>query len=110
MTRSLSRRLKEKSMRRFVLALVAVLAFSAVADAANFGRRNYNSNGTGGNGVWHKGYGWAGYGWYNVYGDYVGTDGYSAIKAGSRGIGQGPAYSYPANPPYGYGRTSNYGY
>jgi hypothetical protein len=64
------------------------------------GWRNYGvANKTSPDGVWQRGYGRLGYGWYNVYGDYVGNDGYNAIGFGYRNRPSG----------FNFNRTDNYG-
>lgn len=95
-------------MRSVLLALAAVLVFSTVVNGANLGRRNFGAYGASSNNSWYKGYGRAGYGWYNSYGDYVGNDGYTTIRATSR-ANFGQSLGYPP-PPYGYSRAHNYGY
>jgi hypothetical protein len=87
------------------MAVVALLGLSAAADTADAGRRNSSAPSSGGNGVWQKGYGWAGYGWYNIYGGYVGYDGYSTTRAGYPRIYGSPSNFRPRFPDSVYDRA-----
>lgn len=66
-------------MRRIALALVTLFIFAIAAIPADAAPRTPRPSAAKSDGVWHKGYGWGGYGWYSIYGDFVGTDGYTSI-------------------------------
>jgi hypothetical protein len=87
------------------------MALWSIAASVHAGRRNFNDTPRrSSDGVWQKGYGPLGYGWYNVYGDYVGYDGYRAMGIGTRGYpGRSPACFGPGLPGTGFDRTSSYG-
>ena len=66
-------------MRPAAFALAALLTIAAITAPAEAGtpRRPARPSAARSDGVWHKGDGRLGYGWYSIYGDFVGTDGYT---------------------------------
>jgi hypothetical protein len=75
-------------MRRVALVLVTWLALAGIAapaEAASRPARPARPSAARSDGVWQKRDGWGGYGWYSIYGDFVGTDGYTYIGSRYRG-------------------------
>jgi hypothetical protein len=65
-------------MHRAAIVLVSLLAIGTstpLAEAAP--RRAAGPSAARSDGVWQKRDGRLGYGWYSIYGDFVGTDGYT---------------------------------
>jgi hypothetical protein len=76
-------------MRRVAFLLATWFTLSSVAAPTEAAPRPARPSKAKSDGVWYKGDGWGGYGWYSIYGDFVGTDGYTYIAN---------RYPSPANP------------
>jgi hypothetical protein len=65
-------------MLRIALILAAGVLLALIDDTfAAAPRRPAAPSAARSDGVWHKRDGRLGYGWYSIYGDFVGTDGYT---------------------------------
>ena len=64
-------------MRGLASAFVAVLVLVVTATPTEAAPRPARASAARSDGLWHKGDGRLGYGWYSIYGDFVGTDGYT---------------------------------
>jgi hypothetical protein len=98
-------------MRRTTLILAVLLTLGTVADSAEAGypRRPAAPSAARGNGVWQKRDGWGGYGWYSIYGDFVGTDGYTYTATRYRGMPGNPGGWYLGPGRFGPFGASGYG-
>jgi hypothetical protein len=66
------------SMLRAALVLASLLALgTSAAPTEAAPRRAAGPSAARSDGVWQKRDGRLGYGWYSIYGDFVGTDGYT---------------------------------
>jgi hypothetical protein len=86
------RDVKECPVRPVALILVTLLTLEIFAVPADAGRpaRPAGPSAARSDGVWQKRDGRLGYGWYSIYGDFVGTDGYTYTATPYR---PGPANS-----------------
>lgn len=77
-------------MRRVAFLLATAFVLATFAPSAEAAPRPARPSKAKSDGVWHKGDGWGGYGWYSIYGDFVGTDGYTYIANRYRGMPGNP--------------------
>jgi hypothetical protein len=74
-------------MQRIALVVVAWFGLCAIAIPTDAAPRPARPSAARSDGVWYKGDGRLGYGWYSIYGDFVGTDGYTYIARRPRSPG-----------------------